>query len=244
MIKTIYSCPGVAQSQEELTDDDLVDTLKSIFNEKTVLSEKCDELSSHLNNSNQAKDDLLNYVNEFAARLISLEANLGGENRRASKLKELIDELSAMTLNDQLLSLKNSINEMYTNEHQQIEIIESQIALKFEVPIESEKNFVDLFAEIEQKLNSERAKINELEEAIEQLKTSTEEQKNQINEENKTNLETGLANLENELKQKHEEEMNSLISNHNDAIDALKNELDAANTLLSEVGIKIYNYLS
>jgi hypothetical protein len=161
IIQSIYSTPGVKQPNSgDIKDEDLISQWKSITKERTRLQETIDSLKKNLLVQEKFNSSVSSAISDFELQIKQIEVNkpflftfclfylfllispfqqetMGSNGRFGAKLQTLLKSFEESEIEENLVSLKQLIVSVYSNELKWQSDIESTLTNVFSLDVNS-----------------------------------------------------------------------------------------------------------
>ncbi|XP_069112463.1 forkhead-associated domain-containing protein 1-like isoform X2 [Argopecten irradians] len=112
VIQVTYSTPGIKAPETEIGDDELIETLKKIVDERTSFFQKVKDLEIQLKSTDSAQDSFKKTVTDLRNKLNNIITHLKTNGFNATSLKQELDLLNSVVTSDTLVWVKDSLTDL------------------------------------------------------------------------------------------------------------------------------------
>ncbi|XP_033764191.1 LOW QUALITY PROTEIN: forkhead-associated domain-containing protein 1-like [Pecten maximus] len=109
VIQVTYSTPGIKAPETEIGDDELIETLKKIVDERTSFFQKVKDLEIQLKSTDSAQDSFKKTSSDLRNKLNNIITHLKTNGFNATSLKQELDLLNSVVTSDSLVWVRDSL---------------------------------------------------------------------------------------------------------------------------------------
>ncbi|XP_041377667.1 forkhead-associated domain-containing protein 1-like isoform X2 [Gigantopelta aegis] len=127
VIQATFSTPGVKAPETEITDDELIETMKSLMNQRTELTQKIQELKSQLRAAESGTAELLDNAAKLKDQLQQSVTRLAENGHLTESLNQETSFLQSVMADESLLWIRDMVIDLVKGENQWEEMIEGAL---------------------------------------------------------------------------------------------------------------------
>ncbi|KAH9524788.1 hypothetical protein Btru_027827 [Bulinus truncatus] len=116
VFQVTFSTPGIKTPEKEITDDELIDSLKKLVEEKNTLLSQIKILEANVVNANSGKEELLGHAEKLKESLESSLKRLKDNGRLATSLKQEMSIIQSLDTENTLTWIRDLLHETISSE--------------------------------------------------------------------------------------------------------------------------------
>ncbi|XP_021372851.1 forkhead-associated domain-containing protein 1-like isoform X2 [Mizuhopecten yessoensis] len=127
IIQVTYSTPGIKAPETEIGDDELIETLKKIVDERTSFFQKVKDLEIQLKSTDSAQDSFKKTSTDLRNKLNNIITHLKTNGFNVTSLKQELDLLNSVVTSDTLVWARDMLVDLLTSALSWEQTIESSL---------------------------------------------------------------------------------------------------------------------